>query len=313
MARNSPANGVSLVKQALGAFLVPLSLIAILPFGAISSANASPTFISSNTPETLGSYRARLSEQPRSATGSSRQFAQPVALSDGSQLTLIAPSNWLELAEQLKQEVRNLHKDFTLIFGNLPPVAAKVRLLDEDTFFLSTGAPEWTNAMYFRGEILIPVPTTSSMDYQNLARALRHEYSHAIVHALTNGRCPGWLDEGLAQWAEGDENPALRPALSSWLHSNRPVPLKLLQGGFTKLKTDMVPAAYAQSLFAARTMIKTFGFTQMRRFFDGLRSEQSKDESFENAFEISLQAFERKLSTALEAWELARRTHAREL
>jgi hypothetical protein len=171
--------------------------------------------------------------------------------------------------------------------------------MDEESFYLSTGAPRWTNAMYFKNQILIPMAVEGETDYDNLVRSIKHEYTHAVIHALSDGKCPGWLDEGLAQWAEGDENPALRPALTTWLKRNEVVSLKLLQGGFTKLETRMVAAAYAQSLYAAEYMIEGFGFEKIKTYFEDLRSGSDKADAFQGSFGMSEVSFERRLGSHL--------------
>lgn len=261
----------------------------------------------SGEPETLGSFRAKYADAkkaPKTTTGPAS-----LRLGEGSELVLSAPKNLESAAQMLRADIAALHHDYEIIFGAVPPVKAKIRLMSEDDFFLSTGAPSWTNAMYYRGEILIPVSRGKKLDLQNLKRAARHEYSHALVHSLSGGRCPGWLDEGLAQWAEGDENAALGPALKKWLRNNSPVPLALLQGGFTKLKNDMVPAAYAQSLFATRSIIKTFGFGAIKDYFFELRTADAggaemREAAFAQAFAVSLGVFEIRLRNAITAWGL---------
>lgn len=261
--------------------------------------------------ETLGSFRAKFSGSGAQVLPERAVKAASVQLGAGSELTLSAPKSLESAAQTIQAEISNLHHDYDIIFGSIPPVKAKIKLMTEEDFFVSTGAPSWTNAMYYRGEILIPVANTPRIDLQNLRRAARHEYSHALVHALSGGRCPGWLDEGLAQWAEGEENAALAPALKKWLKANSPVSLSLLQGGFTKLKSDMVPAAYAQSLFAARSIIKTFGFGAIKDYFFELRAGKTPgpklgEEAFARAFSVSQVAFESRLRNAVAAWGLGR-------
>ena len=135
-----------------------------------------------------------------------------------------------------------------------------------------------------------------------LYRSVKHEYTHAVINALSGGRCPGWLDEGLAQWAEGSVNPALEPALRKWLYFNPPIPLDLLQGGFTRLELPMVPPAYAQSLFAARSVIKTFGFPKISKYFKNLRKGKRKVSAFENSFDVDDSSFEKALGKSMKNW-----------
>jgi hypothetical protein len=252
-------------------------------------------------PEDTSGLRARLSQQA-SGSLSSIQFA-PVNLAGGSRLTLISPLAFGAISNELAAELRNTHRRFSALFGDIPAFKSAVRLMDENSFFLVTGAPSWTNALFFRGEIVIPVDDPENVDMENIVRSLRHEYMHAVISVLSGGRCPGWLDEGLAQWAEGSENPALRPALAAWLDQKDPLPLQSMQGGFTRFEAAKVPVAYAQSLFAANTVINSFGFTELRKFFNHLRNGTPQKHSFEVAFGMSHGNFEAKLHSALREWQ----------
>ncbi len=226
----------------------------------------------------------------------------PVTMDDGSRLTLISPRKWADIAEEVTSELTRTHARLTALFGTIPPFRSSVRLMDEKVFYELTGAPGWTNAMFFRGEIIIPLSKSQPIDLENIQRSVKHEYTHAVLSALSKGRIPGWMDEGLAQWTEGEENPALRSTLKHYLHKNEPVPLNLLQGGFTKLDAKMVPAAYAQSLLAMQAMIKAYGLAKITNYLTLLRQDIEKDVAFETAFGIEHERFEEKLSATLKAW-----------
>jgi hypothetical protein len=225
-----------------------------------------------------------------------------LVLTGGSKLSVVYPGNWASLANQLKVAIDNTHNQFRDYFGEIPSFSSSLRLMDEDLFYLSTGAPSWTNALFYKGQIMIPVPANKPMDLENIIRSVKHEYTHAVINSLSGGNCPGWLDEGLAQWAEGTENPALQPALVNYLETNPPVPLDLLQNGFTKLKTKMVPAAYAQSLFAAHTIINSFGMDSLGGYMTSLKAGRDKPEAFAKNFRISEREFERLLGHNLKDW-----------
>ncbi|MEZ4755152.1 MAG: hypothetical protein R3A13_12785 [Bdellovibrionota bacterium] len=228
----------------------------------------------------------------------------PFTVKGGTQISIIAPQKWNSIAGQLKQSLKDTHTYFTRLFGPIPTFKSTVKLMDDEAFYQATGAPRWTNAMYYKEQIIIPLPSRNNakIDYNELYRSVKHEYTHAVIHSLSNGKCPGWLDEGLAQWAEGEENPALQPALLDWLQYNRPVSLDLLQGGFTKLQVGMVPAAYAQSLFAANTMIDFHGLDDIQMYFSALRSGFDNEEAFKMGFRITEKDFEKSLGSKLEKW-----------
>ncbi|MBN8550803.1 MAG: hypothetical protein J0M12_15925 [Deltaproteobacteria bacterium] len=233
----------------------------------------------------------------------------PLSLRGGSKLTLISPQAWSPLAEQIRDVLEKTHEYYTTLFGEIPPISTAIRLMDEETFFIATGAPKWTNAMYYRNQIVIPLALNTEIDMDALRRAVKHEYTHAIIHALSSGRCPGWLDEGLAQWAEGSENPALQPALRDWVLRAGAVPLSILQGGFTKLDAKIVPAAYAQSLYSAYVVMNSFGFVPLRNYFDLLRKGEDRDEAFKRSFELSETSFEQRLGESLERWAKSPHKH----
>ncbi|NDC37960.1 MAG: hypothetical protein EBZ48_07890, partial [Proteobacteria bacterium] len=253
---------------------------------------------------TVGLPQATQSQPEKDPLGSlSRLTVSPVELKGGGKLTFISPERWSALSDEVVAEVKSTHQELSGMFGEIPAFTASIRLTDQDSFHRATGAPGWTNALYYRGQILIPLSLAEEPDLSNLKRSLRHEYTHAVINALSAGKAPGWLDEGIAQWMEGEENPALRPALAKWLEINDPVPLALMQGGFTKMAAEMVPAAYAQSLFSATVVINTFGFEDIGVFLKGLRQGMEKDVAFAYGFSIDTTTFERRLGRTLRSWQ----------
>ncbi len=268
--------------------------------GALSLSFIFSPFVTTAQAESKGSAPRARYQQPE--TSPSHLRFTPVSLSNGSTLTFISPTQWSEAASLLIDVLNNTHQQFTDLFTDIPAFSTSVRLMDEEEFFSLTGAPRWTNAMFFRGQIILPLGTRQPVDFENLQRSLRHEYTHAILAALSSGHLPGWIDEGLAQWFEGSENPGLRAALRDWLKTHEPVSLELLQGGFTKLKAEMVPAAYAQSLIASRLLTEKYGFPAMANYFLLLREGVDKEIAFETAFSLSTKEFEAQLGRALKKW-----------
>jgi hypothetical protein len=251
-------------------------------------------------PRTQHELKARLAGQE--ARNPTTVTFSPLTLSNGSRLTLVSPSIWAPLTEKLAESLSQTHAKFSTLLGPLPSFEATVHLMEEESFYRETRAPRWTNALYYKQRITIPVSLNEPINYDNMIRSVRHEYTHAIVNSLSGGKCPGWLDEGLAQWAEGDENPALKPALAHWLGRHEPVSLSILQGGYTKLDMSLVAAAYAQSLYITRVVINTFGFSVMRRYFDGLRSGTDKKSAFARHFGLTESDFESRTALLLRRW-----------
>lgn len=229
---------------------------------------------------------------------------EPSSLRDGSVITLITPTKWAEVGGQLVEALKSVHAELSQEFGELVPVNTALRVLPESLFYQTTGAPSWTNALFYRGQVFIPLTEESSEDLPNLIRSARHEYVHSVIHTLSAGRCPGWIDEGLAQSTEGEENPALRPALMRYLKANTALEFSILQGGFTRIENKAVAAAYAQSLVASLALRKTFGFPRIRTYLDLLRKGSDKDDAFREAFGVSERHFEGVMREKLSDWAL---------
>lgn len=229
-----------------------------------------------------------------------KEFNSKLTFRTGTKVTIIAPEYWSDIAEIFKTKLEEYHTELEDLFGNIPAFSSTVRIMEENDFFVKTRAPRWTNALFFKNEIMIPL--NKEYDFDSIQKALKHEFSHAAINSLTNGRCPGWLDEGLAQWVEGQENPALAKALENWLDEHQAIRLTLLQGGFTKLRTEMVPAAYAQSLFTVNSIISSFGFEGIQEYFKLLRLNYNEPQAFEKSFNISKVDYERYLRALLEKW-----------
>lgn len=64
-----------------------------------------------------------------------------------------------------------------------------------------TQLPEWVGGVY-DGKIRVPLGGLSRLD-PVAEGVLRHELTHAFVHAKSRGQCPRWLHEGLAQRLAG--------------------------------------------------------------------------------------------------------------
>lgn len=233
---------------------------------------------------------------------SPRSSLAPLILPGGSTVSIITPDQWLRVARSVQKDIRALHQNFSSLYGQIPASAATVELIESERFYRTTGAPRWTNAMYYKGKISIPVPLNKAIEVDALVRSVRHEYTHSMVHSLSHGKCPGWIDEGIAQMIEGQINPALEPSLRAWLQVKRPVSLRLLQGGFTKLNSNMVAPAYAQSLYASQMLLNRFRTGTLKKYFKHLRSGEHHQEAFENAFGMSEARFELVLEKSLNRW-----------
>ena len=177
-----------------------------------------------------------------------------------------------------------------------------LRLLSPEEFKKYTGAPAWTSAMYYKGEISVPIFKQEAVNFKELERALRHEFVHAITGAATKHRLSAMFDEGLAQKLEGAPNPILCPELRKWLKESEPLPLSWLEAGFPTLSRELVPVAYAQSLVAVNLLLSAHSYNDVNRYFSLLRENYSDKIAFQIAFGISMEGFEAEVNRSLKEW-----------
>lgn len=213
------------------------------------------------------------------------------------------------VADQALAVLNATADEYSRTFGIQASKRVILKFLSPEEFRRQTGAPAWTSAMFYRGEISIPFTKARGMNVSELRRALRHEYVHAVFAEISDYKCPAWLDEGVAQLLEGQPNPLLGPALRKWAKANRAMPLDWLQNGFTTLDAEIVPAAYAESLFATRVLVEQFGYSSIVLYLRQLRLGVAEDEAFDRAFGKKRLTFERDIQSRLEAWVSSNEAH----
>jgi hypothetical protein len=207
-----------------------------------------------------------------------------------------------QLAAFAFEVLDGVYKEYTGLFGTAPKKKVTLRFLSPTEFKKYTGAPEWTSAMYFNEEITIPLNPAKGVNLSDLGRAIRHEYAHAVISELSVGKCPAWLDEGIAQILEGKVNPLLGPALRKWISYNDAMPLQWLKNGFTLLDEAIVPAAYAQSLFASRKLVSEHGYDAVAKYLNMLSGGSTDEEAFKSSFKISQKEFLSDLTYEIKQW-----------
>jgi hypothetical protein len=86
----------------------------------------------------------------------------------------------------------------------------------------------------------------------SLACLVAHETCHLLMARLTGGRCPRWLDEGLAIHFSQELPPRYASLLDRAIAEDRHLPLDLLAGPFDVLEDpDLIDLAYSQAASVA--------------------------------------------------------------
>ena len=168
-----------------------------------------------------------------------------------------------------------------------------VVLYTQQDFHAITRTPDWAGAA-FDGRIKFPVRGLTEDD-PDLRRIVRHEYAHSLVAQLAGWRCPVWLNEGVAVWAEEEEDGDHEAWAQAKIADQTLFSLDELAASFTRLPAERAQVAYAQSYLAVRALVDHYGARRIPLLLGTLRRARSLNEAFSATYPEDLAAFEQQL------------------
>jgi len=175
--------------------------------------------------------------------------------------------------------------------GYYPEDRIEAVLYTQQQFTDVTRAPTWAGAIYDGG---IKIPAGGITSRTNLLeRVLFHEYAHALVHRLSKGRAPMWLNEGIAQHVEGTANKNINEVLSFVAKSEKPLPLRPFEGSFMGFNTTQAMVAYSVSLSATEYIINEFGISAVKRILENLGENKTVEEAISSTLYFSYEDFQK--------------------
>lgn len=163
-------------------------------------------------------------------------------------------------------------------------------LYSRENFRDITRSPSWAGAIY-DGRIKVPAGGVTEKT-QALEAVLFHEYTHAIVHRLSAGRAPVWLNEGIAQYEEGRTSSSYSAELGEAASAGA-LRLKALEGSFMGLSPQSAQGAYLVSLSATEYIIREFGLFSVRKILENIGSGMSTSEAISAAIYLSYDDLEK--------------------
>jgi len=189
-----------------------------------------------------------------------------------------------ERARTVIHLLEEAYRDIGRTFSYYPDQTILAVLYADQQFHDVTRSPAWTKAL-FDGKIHLPIG--GSLENEALLKkVIYHEYTHALVHQLSRGKTPTWLNEGLALYFEEggktDQTPPISPLL----------PLERLHGSFMGYDEPTARRAYAESRSATAYLIDRYGFFRIKLLLEGLAGNLPFPEIFEQIFFLSYTDFQ---------------------
>ncbi|MFB3915376.1 MAG: tetratricopeptide repeat protein [Terriglobales bacterium] len=201
------------------------------------------------------------------------------------------------LRSDLLRTLERQYNELSRELGFAPQANITVFLYTDKQFFDVTQAPSWANGLN-DGKLRIPVADVSGMT-PGLEHVLKHELSHSFVHFRTHGRCPRWLDEGIAQMVEGRTASSYREELGQMFASGKQLPLPALEYSFIRFNREQAVAAYVESLAATEFIRSKYGMTGLQRMLQLISERESGEAALRAITQSGYREFEKDLGAYL--------------
>src|SRR5262249_41751771 len=182
-------------------------------------------------------------------------------------------------SEVLREQILStLEADYTELaqsFAMEPRSRVQVILYTNRAFFDVTHMPSWTGAIN-DGKLRIPLHGLDSVT-PDLARILKHELTHSFVNQLSMGRCPVWLNEGVAQAMEPRSLGLRGSRLGQLFQQDHEIPLNMLESSFTGFSESEATLAYDESLAVVEYIRSNYGMSGVVRLLERIGSGDSAE------------------------------------
>ncbi len=196
---------------------------------------------------------------------------------------------WTKVLDILEDAYRDIGQKFSYF----PAKPITVVLHTKASFQGATGSPAWADGLYDGVLGRIQIPTQGALtDQVWLARVLRHEFVHALLHQrMEGGHVPSWLNEGLAMQLAGDPWPDLDRVIRGEF---TPIPLDRLEGGWTGFPQTLANVAYLEGNSATAYLIDRYGMGKVQDIIEALATRQPMAVAIKDRLFISYDQFQER-------------------
>ncbi len=207
------------------------------------------------------------------------------------------------VAEEMSTAVLNTleqqYEDLGNLFGTRPKANISVVLYTDQAFFDVTQSPSWTGAVN-DGKIRVPVSGLEDVTPE-LSRILRHELVHSFINQISRGRCPQWLQEGIAQLVEPRTTKPYGKTLAQLYASQQQIPMNQMESSFMELSQEQASVVYLQSLAVAEYIRDTFGMAYLRMILEKIGDGASTEAALRSVIHSGYGRLEGEVADYLKA------------
>jgi len=147
--------------------------------------------------------------------------------------------------------------------------------------------PQWASGCY-DGSIHLGYCAAGDPVLGILYALLRHEWVHLLVYHLTNGQCPVWINEGLAQSIARPMFQFERFNLQQAGEKKQLLPIDALNKPFSQISTKYRNLAYIQSAASVDYLVQQSGYSRIRDLLHQLSNGIPIDPAIKQTFGLTL-------------------------
>ncbi|HNV86882.1 MAG TPA: tetratricopeptide repeat protein [Candidatus Omnitrophota bacterium] len=199
-----------------------------------------------------------------------------------------------EIREYLREAWGAISKDF----GVYPKDKTVVLLYNEEEYRYLSGSPAWVGGQY-DGKIRLPA-YKQKIDSSKLKKLVWHELTHYFVYEISQGKCPRWLNEGLAQYEENKIVPIDIRYFEAAEKNKYLLPFEDLDRGISESSDPTeVFLFYQQSFMVTSSLISKYRMFKVKEMLEEYAKGATTEQVFERALQTSFRAFEIKWLASL--------------
>ena len=186
----------------------------------------------------------------------------------------IIDSEAYDIRGYLREAYRGIGKNLNYY----PPHKIPIIFYSEEDFRKLRQTPEWIKGIY-DGKIRLPAKKGQLLTSE-FKKIIWHEYTHAIVFYLTDGRCPVWFNEGLAVYEESKVMPPNLKLLQTAVSQNRLIPLNELNSIFSESKDlSRLTLAYLEAYTFIEYLLDRWNMYVIKSILEGLKQGKTIEDA----------------------------------
>ncbi len=198
-----------------------------------------------------------------------------------------------ELGRQVLELLEQAYDEVGYNLSHYPRDEVEVVIYsDADFQQLTPGLPVWVAAAFEERGSRIRIPIRGIRQAADLRALLYHEYTHVVIHDITGGRIPTWLNEGLALIEQRTPMDGVVDRVRQVAHEGKLPSLGSLNGSFVGLTASEAGMAYAASYTAGTFLIERWSRWGVQRLLRQLGEGASFEKALEEATGRSVSDFE---------------------